>query len=104
MRSNDRVAMRLNSGDRRTGVTEDDLVVHERVVEEPAVAKILDEPRGGLVGVLALDLELTTQVVVVIPACVKKLHVARAAFDEPTRRKTVLRERAWAQHVGAVHV
>src|SRR5207245_707838 len=56
---------------------------HERVVEHAALLEVLDQRGGRLIGVLALNLELRRQVLMLIPAGVNELDIAHAAFRQP---------------------
>ena len=75
----------------------------ERVVEQAALLEVLDQRRRGLVGVLAVLLEVVDQVAVLVPRLVEELHEPHAALDQPAGEQAVVGERRLAR-LGAVHV
>ena len=75
----------------------------QRVVEQPALLQVLDQRGAGLVGVLAVLLEVVDQVAVLVPGLVEDLHEPHAALDQPAGQQAVVGERRLAR-LGAVHV
>ena len=75
----------------------------ERVVEQPALLQIRDQRGAGLVGVLAVLLEILDEVAVLVPRLVEELHEADAALDQPAGEQAVVGE-GWLAGLGAVHV
>ena len=76
---------------------------HQRVVEQAALLQVLDQRRAGLVGVLAILLEIRHEVAVLVPRLVEQLDEPDAPLDQPAGEQAVVGERrlAW---LGAVHV
>src|SRR5262245_63152175 len=62
---------------------------HQRVVEQTALLQILDECRGGLVGVPALGADLIGQVEVLVPAHMIELDEADTSLGEPAGQQAV---------------
>jgi len=58
--------------------------------------------RGGLIGIARLPGDLFWQLGVLIPAAVKQLNEADAAFGQPAREQAIGRERSWFARVRPV--
>src|SRR6185436_3739288 len=67
---------------------------HERVVEQPATAKILDERGLRLIDELRLRADLVREVAVLVPAAHVELDESHAALGEPAREEAVRGERS----------
>ena len=59
------------------------------VLKQPALLKILDERRGGLVNILALKGKVSGQVAMMIPSTMKDLHTANITLDQASGQQTV---------------
>ena len=66
---------------------------HKRILEQPALFQILYESRAGLVGILAVALNVLYQMIVLIPGLVIELDEADAAFHQEPRQQTIVGER-----------
>ena len=75
----------------------------QRLVEQAALLEVLDQGGAGLVGVVAVLLEVVDQVAVLVPGFVEELHEAHAPLDQPAGQQAVVGERRLAR-LGAVHV
>ena len=76
---------------------------HQRVVQQAALLQVLDQRRGGLVGDVAVLLELAIEVGVVVPTGVVQHDEAHAALHHAARQQAVGGELAGGLLVHAVH-
>ena len=76
----------------------------EGVVEHPAHLQVLDEPGAGLIGILALGVQLGGEAVVLIPTGVHALHKAHPSLGQAARHEAVVSERTRLAHLRAVQV
>src|SRR5438270_5322434 len=63
---------------------------YQGILEHVALLEIFDQRRAGLIGVLAVLLEIGGEIDVLVPGFVKELDEAHAALDQPSRQETVI--------------
>ena len=64
----------------------------QRIVEQAALLQVLHQGGAGLVGVLAILLQVLLEIAVLVPRFVEQLHEADAALDKAPREQAVVGE------------
>src|SRR3954468_14836535 len=77
---------------------------HERVVQQPALLKVLNERRGRLVRRRALFGNVNRQLIVLVPTHMEELHESHIALDQSPGQQTVAGVAAGLLNLGAIHL
>ena len=77
---------------------------HKRIVEQATLFEIHYQCRRGLIGAGSLSPHASWYVLMVIPAGVKKLHKAHAAFGKPTGQEALIGIAPGLVYLWAVHL